>query len=105
MMDVSGLQKFTVLGTNMTARNEKVKEILRTCSQEEMTPVGNGWIHQRVVNYDDFAQQIVGESIVAALCTDFRDTTYTTYDRDMIASIVAKVIDQIRNHWEFRDAY
>lgn len=89
----------------MTARNEKVKEILRVCSQEEMTQVGTGLIHQRVVNYDDFAQQVVGESIVAALCTDLRDITYTTYDRDMISSIVSRVVDQIRNHWEFRDAY
>lgn len=85
----------------MTARNERVKEVLRLCSREEMTQVGNGLIHQRLVNYDEFAQQIVGESVVAALCTDLKDITYTTYDRDMIASIVNRVVDQIRNHWRF----
>ena len=105
MMGMSGLLKLTELGANMTVKNKRVKEVLELCSREEITQVGTGLIHQRLVNYDEFAQQIVGESIVAALCTDLKDITYTTYDRDMISSIVARVVDQIRNHWEFRDAY
>ena len=82
--------------------NEQVKQILRECSTEQMTPVGTGIIHQRLVDYDSLAKQIVGETILAVLSTDTRDCEYTTVDKDTVNYVINKVIDNIRKHWSFQ---
>lgn len=82
--------------------NERAKEILRLCSKEELKFVNTGFMHQRNVDYDEFAQQIVGETIAAILCTDTRDFTFTTYDKAVVDGIISKVVDTVRNHWNFK---
>lgn len=81
--------------------NERVREILRQCSREEMTQVGTGLIHQRLVDYDEFAKQIVGETILAILAADTRDVVYTTHDKAISDGVVSRVVDSVRNHWSF----
>ncbi len=47
-----------------------------------------------------FVQQVVGEAVLAILATDTRDIVYTTYDRDQVAGIISRVVDQVRNHFK-----
>ena len=83
-------------------QNERVKQIVADYSSEQLKFVNTGYIHQRQVNYDELAQQIVGETIVAILATDTRSVIYTTYDKDQVQGIISLVVDQVRNHWEFK---
>lgn len=82
--------------------NERVKQVLRDCSQEQLKFVNTGYIHQRNVDYDEFAQQVVGETITAILATDLRSMVHTSFDKQLADSITSKVIDSVRNHWSFK---
>ena len=48
----------------------------------------------------EFANQLVGECVLAALATDTRQLVYTTYDRDMVGGIISKVVDSVRDHFK-----
>ena len=85
----------------MTLPNPRVKQILQDISKERLEYI-EGYKHTRNVNYDEFAQQVVGETIAAILATDYRDLTYTQYDQDRIATATSKIIDAVRNHWSFQ---
>ena len=50
----------------------------------------------------EVAKQVVGETVLAILATDTRDIIYTTYDRDQVHGIISLVVDQVRNHWNFK---
>jgi hypothetical protein len=52
------------------------------------------------VNPDLLIKQVVGECVLAILATDTRDIVYTTYDRDQVAGIISRVVDQVRNHFK-----
>jgi hypothetical protein len=82
--------------------NEKAKEIMLQCSREKLQFVTTGYRHEREVDYDEFAQQIVGETVAAILCTDCRSLVYTTHDRAVVDSVIGKVIDQVRDHWSLK---
>lgn len=82
--------------------NEKAKEILRECSTEELKYHSTGLTHTRTVDYDEFAKQIVGETILAILAADCRDMTKTTYDKGFVDGVISRVVDSVRNHWEFK---
>lgn len=49
-----------------------------------------------------FAQQIVGETITAILATDHRHAVFTTFDRAAIDGATSRIIEQVRNHWNFK---
>ena len=85
----------------MTLPNPRVKQILQDISKEQLEYI-EGYKHTRSVNYDEFAQQVVGETIMAILSTDHRDLTYTQFDIDRINTATSKIIDQVRNHWNFQ---
>ena len=86
----------------MTIPNKHVKRILQDISKESLEYRPEGYKHTRDVDYTEFAQQVVGETIVAILATDHRDLTYTQFDIDRINAATAKIIDAVRNHWNFR---
>ena len=100
MTVMSGLLKSTVLGDKMT--NERVKEVLRGCSREQLTPVGNSFIHQRTVDYDEFAKQIIGQTVLVILTADTRDMVYTTHDKSVVDGITGRIVDAVRNYWELK---
>lgn len=52
------------------------------------------------VDPDLLVKQVVGECVLAILATDTRDIVYTTWDRDQVASIIGRVVDNVRNHFE-----
>jgi hypothetical protein len=81
--------------------NETVKRILQDISKESLEYQSEGYKHTREVDYTEFAQQVVGETIVAILATDHRDQSYTQFDLDRINTATAKIIDTVRNHWNF----
>ena len=99
MMAWNGLLKITGLGANM---NTRVKQVLEDTSKERLEFYPAGYVHKREVNYDEFAQQIVGETILAVLAADLRDIVVTNYDSDMARAVVNKILDNIRNHWSFK---
>lgn len=70
---------------------ELLNKIQESCTQDCMG------IPQ--LDVQQFAQQIVGETVLAILATDCRDFVYTTYDRDRMAGIISRVVDTVRNHW------
>ena len=74
--------------------NEKAKTILRDCSKEELK-------HTRIVDYDKFAKEIVGETILAILAADCRDLTKTTYDKGFVDGVTSRIVESVRNHWRF----
>jgi len=82
--------------------NEHVKRILQDISKESIEYQPEGYKHTRTLDYTEFAQQVVGETILAILATDHRDESYTQFDIDRINSATTKIIDGIRNHWNFR---
>jgi len=49
-----------------------------------------------------YAREVVGETILAILATNCKDIIYTTYDQDRVHGIIGRVVDQVRNHWEFK---
>lgn len=55
-----------------------------------------------VIDLEEFAKQIVGETILAVLATDHTQAVYTTFDQQLMDGAVARVVDQIRNHWNFK---
>jgi hypothetical protein len=82
--------------------NTLVKQVLEDTSKERLEFYAAGYVHKREVNYDEFAQQIVGETVLAVLAADLRDIVVTTYDVDMANAVVNKILDNIRNHWSFK---
>jgi hypothetical protein len=75
---------------NAQINNQRVQQIV-----SELEACGN-------YTQEAFAQQLVGETITAILCTDTRSMMFTTYDKAVVDGIIGKVIDQVRNHWSFR---
>lgn len=57
------------------------------------------------VETHNLVQQTVGETVLAILATDTREMIYTTYDKGLVDNIISRVIDQVRNHWNFRENY
>lgn len=55
------------------------------------------------VETHNLVQQVVGETILAILATDNRNLMYTTFDRDLVNTVVAQVVDQVRKHWNFSE--
>jgi hypothetical protein len=51
-----------------------------------------------------FSNQLVGECVLAILATDTRSIVYTTWDRDQVAGIIARVVENVRNHFEEQNA-
>jgi hypothetical protein len=49
-----------------------------------------------------FAQQIVGETVTAILATDTRDIVHTTFDKQLVDGAISRVVDSVRNHWNFK---
>ena len=47
-----------------------------------------------------FANELIGECVLAVLATDTRSLVYTTWDRDQVASVISKVVDSVRNHFK-----
>ena len=68
------------------------KKLIESCTEDCMGI--------RQVNAEMLVKATIGECILAALCTDTRSLVYTTYDRDMVAGIISRVADQIRNHFK-----
>lgn len=81
---------------------ELVKQILQDISRESLEYSIAGYKHCREVDYTEFAQQVVGQTILAILATDHRDNTYTQFDKDRVEAATLKIVDQICNHWNFR---
>jgi len=86
----------------MTLPNPRVKQVLKNVSRERLEFFPAGYVHKRDVNYDEFAQQVVGETVLAVLATDLREYIATSYDLDMARAVVNKVVDNIRDHWSFK---
>lgn len=68
------------------------KKLIESCTEDCMGI--------RQVNAELLVKAVVGECVLAALCTDTRGLVYTTYDRDMVVGIVSRVADSIRNHFK-----
>ena len=78
--------------------NSKVQEIVRD-SHLDVYALGTDYFKwDKTVT--DFSNQLIGECVLAILATDTRQFVYTTYDRDMVAGIIAKVADQVRDHFK-----
>ena len=64
-------------------------------------------VHEAGMSYTvethNLVQQVVGETILAILATDNRNLMYTTFDRDLVNTVVAQVVDQVRKHWNFSE--
>ena len=82
--------------------NERVRDILLDISKKRLEYQIEGYKHTRDVDYTEFAQQVVGETILAILATDHRDETYTQFDLDRIHNATNKIVDSVRNHWKFQ---
>lgn len=78
--------------------NDKIKQCWEWAAQAHS---GDSWAEQQAF-LEEFAQQIVGETVLAILATDCRDFTYTTFDRDRVQGTIERVVDQVRNHWGFK---
>jgi len=77
----------------------KIQELSQAAVEETNTsPLGTeDWIEQYNNN---FANQVIGECVLAVLATDTRSLVYTTYDRDHVAGILSRVVDSVRNHFK-----
>lgn len=52
------------------------------------------------VNPDLLIKQVVGECVLAILATDTRSLVYTTFDRGLVDSTIARVVDSVRDHFK-----
>ena len=78
--------------------NAQIKQCWDAAAQDTQD---NSWESQEQF-MERFAQQIVGETVAAILCTDTRNLVYTTHDKAVVDSVIGKVIDQVRDHWSFQ---
>lgn len=79
--------------------NTLVKQIWSEAAAD--MPAVNTWQEQTQF-MEQFAKQIVGETILAVLATNHTQAVYTTFDQQLMDGAVARVVDQIRNHWNFQ---
>lgn len=86
----------------MTLPNTLVKQILQDIGKEQLEYQQPGYKHTRLVNYDEFAQQVVGSTVLAVIAADLRDITLTSYDSDIVLATQTRIIDAIRNYWSFQ---
>lgn len=96
------LQKITELGIKMTLPNPLVKQILQDISKEQLEYQQPGYKHTRLVNYDEFAQQVVGETITAIMCAKLQSITLTSYDADIAQATQMEIVNAVRDHWSFK---
>jgi len=81
--------------------NSKIKEIKRE-SGLDVYALGKDyakWEH----TVTEFSNQLIGECVLAILATDTRKLVYTTYDKSVVDSVIAKVVDSVRDH--FKETY
>lgn len=78
--------------------NSKIQEIVRD-SRLDVYGLGKDYAKWEAT-VTEFSNQLIGECVLAILATDTRQFVYTTYDRDMVAGIIAKVADSIRDHFK-----
>ena len=83
--------------------NTKIDELIGNALDKT---VPYTWHHLNRVQVDDtmkeFAQQIVGETILAILATDHRHAMFTTFDRAAIDGATARIVDNVTKHWNFK---
>jgi hypothetical protein len=56
--------------------------------------------HKWYETITNFSNQLIGETILAILATDTRPFVFTTWDRDQVAGVIAKVVDSVRDHFK-----
>jgi hypothetical protein len=78
--------------------NSKIKEIVRD-SRLDVYGLGKDY-HKWDETVSDFANQLVGETILAILATDTRSMVYTTYDKSVVDAVIGRVIDSVRDHFK-----
>jgi hypothetical protein len=78
--------------------NAKVKQAWEAAAAES---ADDSWEGQQAF-MQRFAQQIVGETVLALLCTDCRDVVYTTHDKSIADGVVARAVEGVRRHWGFQ---
>lgn len=78
--------------------NPKVKQAWEAAASQtaDMSWQGQEAFMQR------FAQQVVGETVLALLCTDCRDVVFTTHDKSIADGVISRAIEGVRRHWEFK---
>lgn len=58
-----------------------------------------------VLSYEqltDLLQQTVGETILAILAAKTKHLRVTTYDDDLVEATTLTIINDVRNHWNFK---
>lgn len=56
-----------------------------------------------VLSYDElhnFAQQVIGEAILATLSAPIKHLQHTTYDQNLVEATQLSIVDAIRNHFK-----
>jgi hypothetical protein len=74
----------------------KINQILQ---DNEINP-GNTKFALGYTELYHFAQQVIGESILAALCAPTKNLETTTYDHQLVEATRTKIIDAIRDHFK-----
>ena len=67
--------------------NTRLQELI-----EELQACGN-------YTQEAFAEQIIGETVLAIMTTDHRHAMFTTFDKAAIEGATARIVDNVRNHW------
>lgn len=81
--------------------NERIKELAKQ-AQKVVGYTDGGYTEIKALDQEKFGQGIVGETILAILATDCRDLTVTTYDKQFVDGVISRVVDSVRDHWEFK---
>lgn len=55
------------------------------------------------LDLDVFARYIVGECILAILAAKVKPLGNTTYDYNLMDAVTSKIIDSVREHWDFQN--
>lgn len=78
--------------------NSKIKEIVRD-SGLDVYGLGTDRLKWEYA-VQQFANQLIGEAVLAVLATDTRSMTYTTYDKSVVDSVISRAVDSVRDHFK-----
>lgn len=78
--------------------NTKIKELWDAAAKD--TNHNNPSWQAQEEFIERLVKQTVGECVLAILATDTRSLVYTTFDRGLVDSTIARVVDNVRDHFK-----
>jgi hypothetical protein len=55
-----------------------------------------------IKSLDEFAKQVVGQTILEILATDHRHAIFTTFDKAAVDGATQRIVEAVKKYWDFK---